>query len=250
MFLIWFLKLNYRILYSVLFLGVLHSSSVCFSQTTKANFNDSCTYAYEHKYQLENSLRLAHLRESPNASHLRYSDETQFIDVWKSDLTHYEGTITTYVCGYTGQIKSTAKHRPLSRFFYQKDSLTNDTAAIVYEQISHLKEIRPSSEIKEWRVMTDGGYYDLESATPRGYTCKSWGNPESQDSLQKEALIVIGVNNFLREILKLKERFYNFRDRLPPGHYSYGMIIMTKQKISRHQLFWWQLRRRKSRRNF
>ena len=95
----------------------------------------------------------------------------------------------------------------------------------------NIEVLLDSDEVEGYVNGVDGKTYVFEISVNQKRRVYSYWEPESeryQDPLIKEVINVRNILNKINSEFNLWEYFVKFRDRLPNGHYSYGMIQLKK----------------------
>ncbi|QNJ98175.1 hypothetical protein ALE3EI_1621 [Constantimarinum furrinae] len=150
----------------------------------------------------------------------------QVVELIKFNDTTYSGLLVNF-------ISKTNRKGIHKKTIFQKITIPIKTVKkLITELNSENIEILPDSdEVDGYVNGLDGKTYIFEISANKERRVYSYWEPESeqyQDPLIKEVINVRNILNKINSEFKLWEYFVKFRDRLPSGHYSYGMILLTK----------------------
>lgn len=158
---------------------------------------------------------LPNLLKSDDSIHIRFSTETQAVDIWTIDNKKFQG----YITNYTSEADNDSK-----RLFHKAVEI--DTALcrelfIIFTNDS-IQKTPSQGGIKGWESGKDGITYFIEYSTPQGYYAKEYWTPELYKETIKEAKQIYDFVEKWSTGLDLKSKFYAYIQTLPRGCYHYG----------------------------
>jgi len=195
-------------------------SSLSFGQTEKVSFWNSYIEADRIKIELPKYDSLNFEKA------YRIWTDYQVVELIKFNDTTYSGLLVNF----TSKTNRKGIHK---KTIFQKITIPNKTVKkLITELNSENIEILPdSNEVDGYVNGLDGKTYIFEISANKKRRVYSFWEPESeryQDPLIKEVKNVRNILNKINSEFNLWEYFVKFRDRLPSGHYSYGMILLKK----------------------
>lgn len=169
---------------------------------------------------------LPSLTTSSDSFRLRFSTETQAIDIWTTDYKTFQGTLANF---------TTASRS--DKFYSDITPIDTATARKVYDVFVALAifGIPAQDSIKGWSNGCDGITYMIETSTRSKYTFKYYWTPSVFSDSLKEAKAVDSLSHEMERILHMHESFVAFIRTLPEGSYHAGgamFIFIPRERKS------------------
>jgi hypothetical protein len=144
----------------------------------------------------------------------------EFIEL--NDSTYY-GNLTNFV----------TKNNKNKEIIYQKIKISSKILKKLIKllETENIETLKDCNEIEGYPKGFDGKNYTFEIGNKLGRRVYSYWEPENLYYQNPEMPEIISVRNILNHInaeFNMLKYFLDFRDRLPRGNYSYGMIHMSK----------------------
>ena len=206
-----------KILIKILFLSLI--STFSFSQTEK----DSFWNPYIEADQIKIGLKKFDSLNFDKA--YRIWTDYQVVELIKISDSLYYGSLSNFVT----QRKSKNKNLTI----FQRIKIPNKTVEKLIKSLKseNIETLNDCYEIKNYTTGLDGKTYVFEIGNGKKRRVYSYWEPESIVYQNPDIPEIINVRNILNSInseFNLWKYFVDFRDRLPKGNYSYGMINMIK----------------------
>ncbi|HPW97979.1 MAG TPA: hypothetical protein PK218_05410 [Flavobacterium sp.] len=155
----------------------------------------------------------------------RIWSDYQVVELMKINDTTYRGTLTNFV--------TQNKRKNKKKIIYQKIKIPNETVERLINTlyIENIETLKDCSEIENYPKGFDGKTYVFEIGKEKTRRVYSYWEPENERYQNPEMSEIKNVRKILSSInteFNLWKYFKDFRDRLPKGSYSYGMINMIK----------------------
>lgn len=149
----------------------------------------------------------------------------QVVELIKITDSMYIGTLTNFV--------TQNKRKNKTEIIYQRIKIPNETVEKLINSLyaENIETLKDCSEIKNYPKGFDGTTYIFEIGNEKTRRVYSYWEPENELYQNPEMPEIKNVRNMLDTInaeFNLWKYFKDFRDRLPKGNYSYGMINMIK----------------------
>ncbi|MFD2588130.1 hypothetical protein ACFSQJ_14380 [Croceitalea marina] len=149
----------------------------------------------------------------------------QVVELIKLNDSTYNGTLTNFV--------TKNKRKNKTETIYQRIKIPNGTVKELMTtlQKENIETLKDCSEIENYPQGFDGKTYVFEIGTENEKRIYSYWEPENERYQNPEMPEIKNIRNMLNAInaeFDLWKYFKDFRDRLPKGSYSYGMINMIK----------------------
>ncbi|WP_186826913.1 hypothetical protein [Seonamhaeicola algicola] len=149
----------------------------------------------------------------------------QVVELIKLNDSTYNGALTNFVTKH--------KRKNKTETIYQKIKISTGTAKELMTSLQkeNIETLKDCSEIENYPQGFDGKTYVFEIGTEKEKRIYSYWEPENERYQNPEMPEIKNVRNMLNAInaeFDLWKYFKDFRDRLPKGSYSYGMINMIK----------------------
>lgn len=194
-------------------------STFAFGQTEKESFWNS----YIESDRIE--IGLKHYDSINFEKAYRIWTEYQVVELIKINNTTYIGTLTNFV--------TQNKKKNKTAIIYQKIKIPNETVGRLIKTLytENIQTLKDCSEIENYPKGFDGKTYVFEIGNGMTRRVYSYWEPENERYQNPEMPEIKNVRNILNSInteFNLWKYFKDFRDRLPKGSYSYGMINMIK----------------------
>lgn len=136
----------------------------------------------------------------------------------------YEGSLTNFVTRI-----SSGKQRDT---LYQRIRIPDTLVAKLMQELEYenIEVLRDCAEVTHYVQGLDGKTYVFEINNASGRRVYAYWEPESgyQRADIPEVKHVRNILTAINTEFSLQDSFLKFRDRLPRGNYSYGMIFMSK----------------------
>jgi hypothetical protein len=149
----------------------------------------------------------------------------QVVELIKITDSTYSGTLTNFV--------TRNKRKNKTEIIYQKIKVPDGTVEklinILYSE--NIEALKDCSEIENYPKGLDGKIYIFEIGNQTTRRVYSYWEPENERYQNPEMPEIKNVRNILSSInaeFNMWEYFKDFRDRLPKGNYTYGMMNMIK----------------------
>ncbi|GGD22495.1 hypothetical protein [Hyunsoonleella pacifica] len=149
----------------------------------------------------------------------------QVVELIKITDSTYSGTLTNFI--------THNKKRNKTEVIYQKIKIPNRIVKklIKFLNAENIETLKDCSEIENYPKGFDGKTYIFEIGDGKTRRVYSYWEPENKRYQNPEMIEIKNVRNILNAInteFNLWKYFKDFRERLPKGSYSYGMINMIK----------------------
>ncbi|NCP61513.1 MAG: hypothetical protein GW839_14645 [Flavobacteriales bacterium] len=149
----------------------------------------------------------------------------QVVELIKITDSTYSGTLTNFV--------THRKSKKKSEIVFQRIKIPNKTVEKLIKSLEseNIETLKDCSEIENYPKGFDGKTYIFEIGMRKTRRVYSYWEPENERYQNPEMPEIKNVRNMLNTInaeFNLWKYFADFRDRLPKGNYSYGMINMSK----------------------
>ena len=150
----------------------------------------------------------------------------QVVELIKLTDSTYSGSLTNFVT----QRKSKKKNE----IVFQKIKIQDKTVEKLIKtlQSQNIETLKDSDEIEGYPKGFDGKTYIFEIGNEKSRRVYSYWEPENEQYQNPEMPEIKNVRSILTSInseFNLWDYFVKFRDRLPNGIYSYGMINMVRK---------------------
>ncbi len=150
----------------------------------------------------------------------------QVVELIKLTDSTYSGSLTNFVT----QRKSKKKNE----IVFQKIKIQDKTVEKLIKtlQSQNIETLKDSDEIEGYPKGFDGKTYIFEIGNEKNRRVYSYWEPENEQYQNPEMPEIKNVRSILTSInseFNLWDYFVKFRDRLPNGKYSYGMINMVRK---------------------
>jgi len=182
--------------------------------------NGDLTFWYKWENERFEKLKLPDLKLTKDSIYFRVSTDNQVIDIQSKDGKNFNGQVIIYTTSYDQEQKKKSK------YYSSRLTLSSDTARQIIDLFNrlNLKDIPTDSEIKDWRLGTDGKTYIFQFATRYKYSFKTYWSPDSFDNL-KEAITINDFVTQIESLLTLDKKTQNFFDTLPKDNcYRFGSM--------------------------
>lgn len=194
-------------------------STFAFGQTEKESFWNP----YIESDRIE--IGLKHYDSLNFEKAYRIWTDYQVVELIKITDSTYNGTLTNFVTKH--------KRKNKAETIYQKIKIPNGTVKELMTSLQkeNIETLKDCSEIENYPQGFDGKTYVFEIGTEKEKRIYSYWEPENERYQDPEMSEIKNVRNILKSInneFNLWKYFKDFRDRLPKGSYSYGMINMIK----------------------
>jgi uncharacterized protein YbaA (DUF1428 family) len=194
-------------------------STFAFGQTEKESFWNP----YIESDRIE--IGLKHYDSLNFEKAYRIWTDYQVVELIKINDSTYSGTLTNFV--------THKKSKKKSEIVFQKIKIPSKTIEKLIKSLEseNIETLKDCSEIKNYPKGFDGKTYIFEIGNGKTRRVYSYWEPENERYQNPEMPEVRNVRNILNAInseFNLWEYFVKFRDKLPKGSYSYGMINMIK----------------------
>lgn len=198
---------------------------IFFMQISAFSQNDNNTIWKSYFESKRIQIGLKHYDSIDFISAYRIWTDYQVVELIKINDTLYSGSLTNFV----NQIKKNKKNKIES----QRIKIPENTVKKLFNslQIENIETLKDCSEIENYPKGFDGKTYVFEIGINKNKRIYSYWEPENEQYQNPNMPEIINVRNIINKINKefnLWEYFVKFRDRLPKGNYSYGMINMNK----------------------
>jgi hypothetical protein len=220
------------LLFTFLFILLTLSSITSFGQTKIYDEQSDTSFWYGLKKNDAQRIGLVDLKKSSDSLHFRYWMENQAIDIWTSDYITFYGLISNHTDKIDTRSSRMNKRKP-DKFYYNKAPIDTLTAKKVYELFEEkgIFKIPSDNKIKGWNQGFDGEEFLIEISTKESYSFKKYWTPSASKNIL-EAVAVDDVSNELRIMLKLRNSWDDFINKLPVGCYRAGEITMECKFIN------------------
>ncbi len=194
-------------------------STISFGQTEKKSFWNP----YIESDRIE--IGLKHYDSINFVKAYRIWTDYQVVELIKTNDSTYNGTLTNFV--------THIKNKRKSETVFQKIKIPNKTVEKLIKilNLENIETLKDCSEIENYTKGFDGKTYIFEIGNGKTRRVYSYWEPENEKYQNPEMPEIKNVRNILNAInseFDLWDYFVKFRDRLPKGSYSYGMINMIK----------------------
>lgn len=149
----------------------------------------------------------------------------QVVELIEVNDSVYSGSLTNFVT----QKKSKNKKQIVFQRIKVPDGIVKKLIETLYSQ--NIEILKDCSEIEKYPKGVDGKTYVFEIGKEKTRRVYSYWEPENESYQDPEMPEIKNVRNIIASInseFNLWDYFVKFRDRLPSGNYSYGMINMYK----------------------
>jgi uncharacterized protein YbaA (DUF1428 family) len=149
----------------------------------------------------------------------------QVVELIKLTDSTYSGSLTNFV--------TQRKSKKRSEIVFQRIKIPDKTVEKLIKtlQLQNIETLKDSDEIESYPKGFDGKTYVFEIGKEKTRRVYSYWEPENEQYQNPEMPEIKNVRSILASInseFNLWDYFVKFRDRLPSGSYSYGMINMVK----------------------
>jgi uncharacterized protein YbaA (DUF1428 family) len=194
-------------------------STFAFGQTEKESFWNP----YIESDRIE--IGLKHYDSLNFEKAYRIWTEYQVVELIKITDSTYNGTLTNFV--------TQNKRKNKRKIVYQRIKIPQRTVEKLIKSLSseNIEKLKDCSEIENYPKGFDGKTYVFEIGDGQKIRVYSYWEPENERYQNPEMTEIKNVRNMLNAInseFNLWKYFSDFRDRLPRGSYSYGMINIHK----------------------
>ena len=176
-------------------------------------------------YVSDKELRVFDLTDGSDSFHIRFSTETEALDIWTYDYQRFYGKILLFL--KTHEIKP-------DRYYNRLIPIDTTTAKKIYNVFKEysILDIPTEDSIKGWLPVLDGDLYKIEYSKPRIYRFKQYWTPSELDTT-REAKAISALLTHLPEIINMHVWQNNFVCNLPPGLYECGNLLLRCSKKHR-----------------
>lgn len=190
-----------------------------FGQTRKESFWNP----YIESYRI--GVGLQHYDSLNFKKAYRIWTDYQVVELIKLTDSTYSGSLTNFVT----QRKSKKK----SEIVFQRIKIPDKTLEKLIKTLhsQNIETLKDSDEIEDYPKGFDGKTYVFEVGKEKIRRVYSYWEPENEQYQNPDMPEIKNVRTILASInseFNLWDYFVKFRDRLPSGSYSYGMINMVK----------------------
>ena len=194
-------------------------STFAFGQTEKESFWNP----YIESDRIE--IGLKHYDSLSFEKAYRIWTDYQVVELIKITDSTYNGTLTNFV--------TENKRKNKTEIIYQKIKIPNKIVEKLISSLNaeNIETLKDCAEIENYPKGFDGKTYVFEIGNGITRRVYSYWEPENEKYQNPEMAEIKNVRNILNSInteFNLWKSFKDFRDRLPKGNYSYGMINMIK----------------------
>lgn len=149
----------------------------------------------------------------------------QVVELIKLTDSTYSGSLTNFV--------TKRKSKKKSEIVFQRIKIPDKTVEKLIKtlQSQNIETLKDCGEIVGYPKGFDGKTYVFEVGKEKTRRVYSYWEPENEEYQNPEMPEIKNVRSILASInseFNLWDYFVKFRDRLPSGSYSYGMINMVK----------------------
>ncbi len=194
-------------------------STFTFGQTEKESFWNP----YIESDRIE--IGLKHFDSLNFEKAYRIWTDYQVVELIKINDSTYNGTLTNFV--------THRKSKKKNEIVYQRIKIPNKTVEKLIKSIrsENIETLKDCSKIENYPKGSDGKTYIFEIGNGKTRRVYSYWEPENERYQNPEMSEIKNVRNILNAInseFNLWKYFADFRNRLPKGNYTYGMIYMSK----------------------